>query len=103
MSTATRIDIGDSEVVIKQYETLRANALGELNQAPDLVLFLRHGMSAWLCALGAPGSLCRTTCRKPLSSIAGTDSNMPGAELATILADAILNTSATTEHAGERT
>jgi len=35
--------------------------------------------------------------------ITGTNSNMPGAELATILADAILNTSATTEHAGERT
>ena len=100
MSTMTRTDIGDPEVATQQYESLRANALGEFNQAPHLTLFLRDGMSAWLCALGAPGNVRRTLCREPSPVIAGTASNMPGAELASILADAILNTAGTTGYFG---
>ena len=100
MSTTDRTDIGDPEVATQQYESLRANALGEFNQALNLNLFLRDGMSAWLCALGAHGNVRRTICREPSPVIAGTDSNMPGAELASILADAILNTTGTAGHFG---
>jgi len=102
MSTTNRTDVGDHEVATQQYESLRANALGEFNQAPNLTLFLRYGMSAWLCALGVHGNVRRTICREPSPVIAGTDSNMPGAELASILADAILNTTGTVGDFGDR-
>ncbi|TFH40341.1 MAG: hypothetical protein E4H01_16745 [Lysobacterales bacterium] len=100
MNTTDRTDTGDPEDATQQYESLRANALGEFNQAPNLTLFLRDGMSAWLCALGAPGSVRRTIYREPSPVIAGTASNMPGAELASILADAILNTAGSVGHFG---
>jgi len=100
MSTTDRTDIGDPEGATQQYESLRANALGEFNQALNLTLFLRDGMSAWLCALGAPGNVRRSIYRAPSPVIAGTDSSMPGAELASILVDAILNTPTTTGDSG---
>lgn len=102
MTTTDKIDIGDSEVATRKYESLRANALGELNQAPNLTLFLRDGMSAWLRALREHGDVRRAIHRKPSSVITGANSDMPGAELASILTDAILNTAGTVGYSGSR-
>lgn len=101
MTTTDKTDIGDCEVTAQQYESLRANALGEGNRAPNLTLFLRDGMSAWLRALGAHGNAGRTLHREPPVS-ARTDPDMPRAELASILADAILNTAGGGGHFGGR-
>ena len=102
MTTKDRTDTGDCEVAAQQYESLRANALGEGNRAPNLTLFLRDGMSAWLRALGAHGNAGRALHREPPPVSARTDPDMPGAELASILADAILNTAGRVGHFGGR-
>jgi len=99
--TATNItDTCDLKVATQQYESLRANALGEINQAPKLTLFLRDGMSAWLRALGDHDNDCRVLRRQPSTVVARADADMPGAELASILTDAILNTVAAVGHFG---
>ena len=99
--TATSItDICDAKVAEQQYENLRANALGEINQAPKLTLFLRDGMSAWLHALGDHDNGHPALRQQQSAVIARTDADMPGAELASILADAILNTTAVVGHFG---
>jgi hypothetical protein len=100
MTATNRTDTGDPEVATQQYESLRANALGEINRAPKLTLFLRDGMSAWLRALGDYGHGGRASCRQPSPVFARADADMPGAELVSILTDAILNTAATVEPFG---
>jgi len=100
MSPTDRADIGDPEVATQQYEGLRANALGEFNQASNLTLFLRDGMSVWLRALGRHGDVRRAIHRKPSPALTGADSDMPGTELASILTDAILNTVGSAGHLG---
>ena len=100
MTTTSLTDTGDLKVATQQYENLRANALGEINQAPKLTLFLRDGMSVWLHALGYHGNGCRALRRQPSAVIAAVDADMPGAELASILTDAILNIAATVGHFG---
>jgi len=91
MRTTSTTDICDSRVATQQYESLRANALGKINRAAKLTLFLRDGMSAWLRALAEPGDDRRAIHREPSPGIAGSDSDMPAAELVSILADAVLN------------
>jgi len=44
MTATNRTDTSDPAVATQQYESLRANALGEINRAPKLTLFLRDGM-----------------------------------------------------------
>ena len=100
MTATSRTDTCDPEVATQQYESLRANALGEINRAPKLTLFLRDGMSAWLRALGDHDNGCRALRWQPSAVVARLDANMPGAELASILTDAILNTTATVGHFG---
>jgi hypothetical protein len=100
MTTTSITDTCDLKVAAQQYESLRANALGEINQAPKLTLFLRDGMSAWLRAFGDHGNGCRALRRQPSVVIARMDADMPGAELASILTDAILNTTANGGHFG---
>ena len=52
MTMTDTIDtVVDIEAVKQQYEKLRANALGELNRAPLLNVFLRSGMNSWLISL----------------------------------------------------
>jgi hypothetical protein len=100
MIATNRTDLCAPEVARQQYESLRANVLGEINRAPQLTLFLRDGMSAWLRALGDHGNGCRALRRQPSAVFAKADADMPGAELASILTDAILNTAATVGHFG---
>ena len=91
MNATTLTDICDPVLGAQQYERLRANALGEINRAPQLTLFLRDGMSGWLRTLGDHGNGCRALRRQPSAVFAKADADMPGAELASILTDAILN------------
>jgi hypothetical protein len=96
-------DICDPKVVRHEYEMLRANALGHMNRAPEFAVFLRSGMSAWLRALGKQG--CgRPEIRHETSSVfAELDVDMPGADLASILTDAILNAERTARHSRDTT
>ena len=91
MRANKKADICDPEVITHKYEMLRANALGSMNRASGLTVFLRNGMSAWMRAIGgqdsAPGKIRQQT------SYAFTELevDMPAAGLASILTDAILN------------
>ncbi len=90
----------DPKVARHKYEMLRANALGNINRASEFTLFLCNGMSAWLRALGARG-YARQEIRQETSSVfAELDVDMPGADLASILTDAILNVARTARHCG---
>ena len=91
MNTTTLTDIGDPVLGAQQYERLRANALGEINRAPPLALFLRDGMSGWLRALQGHGHNHRATGWRSSSVFAGAHADMSGTELASLLTDAILN------------
>ncbi len=91
-------DICDSKVVRHKYEMLRANALGYMNRAPEFTVFLRNGMSAWVRAIGGRGCV-RSEMRQETSAVfAQLDVDMPGAGLASILTDAILNATGTARH-----
>lgn len=84
-------NICDPKVVRHKYEMLRANALGNMNRAPEFIVFLRNGMSAWARAIGKQDCE-RPKIRQETSSVfTELDMNMPGAGLASILTDAILN------------
>ena len=98
MTAKNGADICDSKVVTHEYEVLRANALGNINRATEFTLFLRNGMSAWLRALGERGCVQREIRQETSSFFAGLDVDMPGAGLASILTDAILNAAGTARH-----
>jgi len=98
MTVKNGTHICDSKVVTHKYEILRANALGNINRATEFMLFLRNGMSAWLRALGERGSVRREIRQETWSFFAGLDVDMPGAGLASILTDAILNAAGTARH-----
>jgi len=91
-------DICDSKVVRHKYEMLRANALGYMNRAAEFTVFLRNGMSAWVRAIGGRGCV-RPGMRQETSAVfAQLDVDMPGAGLASILTDAILNATGRARH-----
>ena len=76
----------DSGDLLDQYETLRSNALGQLNEPCRLLIFLKEGMASWLRAFvgttaeqPAPGS---SSCVRPAEA--------NHSALISILADAIL-------------
>ncbi len=91
-------DICDPKVVRHKYEMLRANALGNINRAAEFTLFLCNGMSAWLRALGGRGCVRQEMRQETSSVFAELDVDMPGAALASILTDAILNAAGTARH-----
>ena len=103
MGTNT-IDIYDPEVARQKYEMLRAHALGAINRAPGFMLFLRHGMRAWLGTLQGPGQVRREMRQPETSSVfAELEVDMPGAGLASILTDVILNATRTAGYSGGNT
>jgi len=91
MNPANRVPPAAAAVVTQQYESLRANALGAVNHACHLTLFLRHGMSVWLRALNHRGFDQRATEAEPASVAGAAEEERPGTALAAILADAILD------------
>lgn len=89
MTAKKGANICDPKLVRQKYEVLRANALGNMNRATEFTVFLRNGMSAWMRALGEKDSAPRKI--RQQTSYAFTEVDMPGAGLASILTDAILN------------
>lgn len=98
MRAKSGANICDPKVLRHKYEMLRANALGNMNRAPEFMVFLRNGMSAWARAIGEQDCE-RPKIRQETSSVfTELDVNMPGAGLASILTDAILNAARTARH-----
>ena len=79
---------------------MRSNALGDINRAPGLTLFLRRGMSAWLCVVAEQRSVKRKMHQKTTPIRTEPDVGVLGADLVAILTDAILNAKATARHCG---
>lgn len=78
------------QTATREYETLRANALGDINKAAGYTLFLQNGMAAWFGGLERQAAGCIKP-RKEISPVfAEPDMSLPEASLAAILADAIL-------------
>jgi hypothetical protein len=104
MTSTDTVYICEPEVARHDYETLRAHALGDINRAPDFMLFLRHGMRAWLRTLQGRGDVRRETGRPETSSVfAGPQVNIPWSGLASILTDTILNGTSSAVHSGGNT
>ena len=91
MNLANPLHTVDAVFLTDQYETLRANALGAVNRACNLTLFLRHGMSVWLRALNHRGFDQRAIAAEPAAAVGAAEVEQPGTALAAILADAILD------------
>ena len=104
MTGTNTVDICDPEVARHKYEMLRAHALGTINRAPGFILFLRHGMRAWLRALQGRGYVQPERYPQEMSPVfAELEVDMPGAGLASILTDVILNATRTASHSGGNT
>ncbi len=71
--------------MIEEYETLRANALGQFNRPCGLLLFMQRGMSNWLRTLVGPSNPAPAP-HCPTNSTARTSTDA----LAGIMVDAIL-------------
>ena len=94
MKTTNFLGAQDAERVVCEYETLRANVLGELNKPQLLILLLRQGMSAWMRALidYGPAPLLPTPTSTSAPSVpSAVRDPVSSPEVATILADAILD------------
>ena len=91
MRANKKADICDPEVITHKYEMLRANALGNMNRASGLTVFLRNGMSAWMRAIGGQDSAPGKIRQKTSYAFTELEVDTPAAGLASILTDAILN------------
>jgi len=86
----------ESKIAIRKYETLRANALGDINRAADFTIFLRNGMSAWLRAL--QDSVSQKMHKEATPFFAELDVGIPEVGVVAILADAILKSTRTADY-----
>ena len=75
----------DDVSAVLEYERLRANALGETNRSFGFALFLRAGMTAWLCCMPHSTESDEQTSRSPSPMDAGMTEAGP---IAAILVDA---------------
>lgn len=91
MTVTGSVDNLGFKVATHQYETLRANALGNTNRATGFTLFLHNGMSGWLRALSEQNDSRQGVQSRASSALNASSANMLGIGLAYILADAILN------------
>lgn len=96
MTTTPRDGPCEPKIAIRKYETLRANALGDINRAADFTLFLRHGMSAWLRTL--QDSVSQKMHKEATPFCAELDMGIPEVGIVSILADAILKSTRTADH-----
>ncbi len=96
MTTTPGAGLREPKVAIRKYETLRANALGDLNRAADFTLFLRNGMSAWFRAL--QDSASQKMHKEATSFCAELDMAIPEVGVVAILADAILKSTRTADY-----
>ncbi len=86
----------EPKIAIRKYETLRANALGDINRAAEFTLFLRNGMSLWLRSL--QGTVSQNMHKEAPPFVAALDVGMPEVGLVAILTDAILKSARTTDY-----
>ena len=86
----------EPKIAIRKYETLRANALGDINRAADFTIFLRNGMSAWLRAL--QDSVSQKMHKEATPFFAELDEGIPEVGVVAILADAILKSTRTADY-----
>lgn len=86
----------EPKIAIHKYETLRANALGDINRAVDFTLFLRNGMSAWLRTL--QDSVSQKMHKEARFFCADLDMDIPEVGIVAILADAILKSTRTADY-----
>ena len=87
MNSSPSVEVMVSTSVAEEYETLRANALGCLNQPCGLLLFMQRGMSSWLRTLtGLSNPNPAPHCCPTAESARRTSTDA----LAGIIADAIL-------------
>lgn len=101
MTGTDTVYICEPEVARRKYEMLRAHALGEIDRAPEFMLFLRHGMRAFLRTLQERGDVGGETGRPEASFVfAGPQVDIPGSGLASILTDVILNGTRRGVHSG---
>ena len=76
---------GSSAALVDRYEQLRENALGRLNRACSMPVFLQQGMTSWLRAIaGIPARATSRTAALSDSLAAAADQSLVG-----ILADAV--------------
>ena len=85
-------NICDPKLVRKKYEMLRANALGTMNRAMEFTVFLRNGMSVWMRSIGEQDSARGKISQQTWDAFTESNEDLPDADLASILTDAILNT-----------
>jgi hypothetical protein len=78
-----------------RYETLRANALGNADQAIGFSVFLRNGMSGWLQTVTAQSLITKEAQPAVLSVTHKPKADIAGSGLASILTDVILNATRT--------
>lgn len=86
----------EPKIAIRKYETLRANALGDINRAADFTLFLRNGMSAWFHAL--QDSTSQKMHKEATPFCAKLDMSIPEVGIVAILADAILKSARSADY-----
>ena len=96
MKATNGADSCDSKLVRHKYEMLRANALGNVNRAPEFKVFLLNGMSAWMRTIVKQYCVRRKIRQQTLSAFTELDGGMPKSRLASILTDAILKTAENT-------
>ena len=98
MTAKNGFNICDLNLLKHKYEMLRASALGDMNRASEFTVFLRNGMSAWMRTVGDRDSGSREIRQQTSYAFTEVDADMPDAGLASILADAILNTARSARH-----
>ncbi len=86
MSPAATAAVG-SAGLIDRYETLRSNALGQLNGPCGSLTFLKGGMAGWLRAFS--GNSAEQPASRSSSRVRPAEAN--GGGLISILADAVLD------------
>ena len=85
----------ESKAARHRYEMLRANALGNANQAIGFSVFLCNGMSGWLRTLTAQSFIGQEAQPGVLSFTDKPEADIAAPSLASILADVILNAART--------
>jgi hypothetical protein len=85
---------GSKEIkrVVHEYERLRANALGDLNEPPLFTLLVGEGMSVWMRARIDKGPGPHLPSSASSSPLVAVEYEFPSsAEVGAIVADAMLN------------
>ncbi len=98
MTATNNSDICAPQIASRKYEVLRANALGDINQATEFIFFLQNGMNAWFSAFQTHRFACRNIHKKTSPVFVNNDVDISEVGLVAILADAILQSAQTADY-----